>query len=47
MYIVGDGLGVSCVSVIVCMRREFNIIRDSQAVDVHMFRYCVIDETGR
>ena len=25
----------------------FNIIRDSQAVDVHMFRYCVIDETGR
>ena len=23
------------------------MIRDSQAVDVHMFRYCVIDETGR
>ena len=57
--IVGDGLGVCCVSVIVCMRimyngirRDahdcvFNIIRDSQVVGVHMFRYCVIDETGR
>ena len=25
----------------------FNIIRNSQVVDVHKFRYCVIDETGR